>query len=193
MGERHDEAAKRARLRDLIEARSLLKGEGIRLASGATSSFYVDMKRSMFHAEAANLIAELVLARLDGLDVELVGGLEMGAVPLVAGVVQKSAQTRPEAPLAGFFVRKQAKDHGTQRLIEGLAADESLAGRRVAVLEDVTTTGESALKAVAAARAEAAEVVAVVTVVDRLQGADANLAAAGLALRAVLTRDDFGL
>ena len=178
------------RLRDIVVERSLLKGTDIKLASGARSSFYFDMKRSTFDAEAANLIAELMLEKLSGEQVDYVGGLEMGAVPLVACLCQKSWGLRTP-PLKGFFVRKQAKEHGTRRLIEGLLAEESLQGRRVALLEDVTTTGDSAFKAVEAARAEGAVCELVLTIVDRKEGAEANLAAKGLKLLPLLTRADF--
>jgi len=88
-------------------------------------------------------------------------------------------------------VRKQAKDHGTQSLIEGLPAGESLKGKRVVIVEDVTTTGGSAVKAAETVRSEGAEVVGVVTVVDRLEGAGEAFAAAGLTLTPLLTLDDF--
>lgn len=178
----------RLRLRDIVKARSLLEGE-VKLVSGRSSSFYFDMKRSVFHPEAAGLIAELVLAALGDREVDLVGGLEMGAVPLVACVAMAS-RGRP-VPIEGFFVRKQPKEHGTKRLIEGLPAGMSLEGRRVAILEDVTTTGGSGLKAAEAAGAEGAIVDTIVTVVDRQEGASANLEPHGIRLVPILTVEDF--
>jgi orotate phosphoribosyltransferase len=183
-------AEARRRLRDIVAARSLLKGAEIKLASGATSSFYFDMKRTAFDAEGLNLIAGLMLERLEGRRIDYVGGLEMGAVPLTAALCQASFGRRTP-PLKGFFVRKQPKQHGTRRLIEGLLADETLEGRRVALLEDVTTTGDSAFKAASAARADGAVCELVLTVVDRREGAEANLAAKGLTLLPLLTRADF--
>lgn len=180
----------RKRLRDIVADRSLLKGTDIKLASGASSSFYFDMKRTAFDAEGLNLIAGLMLEKLEGQAVDYVGGLEMGAVPLVAALCQASWGRRTP-PLKGFFVRKQPKDHGTRRLIEGLLADETLRGKRVALIEDVTTTGDSAFKAVAAAREDGAICELVLTIVDRREGADANLAAKGLKLLPLLTRADF--
>jgi orotate phosphoribosyltransferase len=94
-------------------------------------------------------------------------------------------------PLRAFFVRKQAKEHGARKLIEGLAPDEILAGKRVVVLEDVTTTGGSALKAIEALRAEGAVVVRAISVVDRQEGADLAFQAAGVPFTAVLTAADF--
>ena len=186
----HVKAESRSRLIRLIEERSLLRDTDVTLASGATSTFYFDMKRTAFHPEGANLIAGLLLDELSDIEVDYVGGLEMGAVPLVACVIQSSF---PDRPLGGFFVRKQPKEHGTRRLIEGLLQDESLSGKSVVLLEDVTTTGGSVLKAVAAIREDGGIVPRVVTVVDRLDGAAANLASDNIELAAVLTAHDFAV
>jgi orotate phosphoribosyltransferase len=176
--------ARRSRLRHLIAERSLLTGGEFTLASGRQSSVFFDMKRTMLDPEGANLIADAVLRRIEGLEIEAVGGLVMGAVPIVAVVCAKSF---PDRPLQGFFVRKEAKDHGTARRIDGNLAP----GARVVILEDVTTTGGSALLAVDAVRAAGAEVVAVLTIVDRMEGASDAFAAAGLRFEAILCRDDF--
>tara|TARA_B100000029_G_scaffold334224_3_gene326352 strand:+ start:370 stop:957 length:588 start_codon:yes stop_codon:yes gene_type:complete len=183
-------SALRERLIQIVSDRSLLRGTEMKLASGASSNFYFDMKRTAFHPEGASLIAELILYELSDISVDYVGGLEMGAVPLVACVIQKSF---PEHPIGGFFVRKQPKEHGTRRLIEGLPQDESLAGKSIVLLEDVTTTGGSVIKAITAVREEGAHVPAVVTVVDRLQGASENLKRENVALRPLLTVEDFSL
>jgi orotate phosphoribosyltransferase len=182
--------ALRDRLIQVIMERSLLRGTEIILASGASSKFYFDMKRTAFHSEGASLIAQLILNELSKTPVDYVGGLEMGAVPLVASLIQHSF---PDRPIEGFFIRKQPKDHGTRRFIEGLHDDESLDGKTVVLLEDVTTTGGSVIKASNAVREEGALVSAVVTVVDRLQGAAENLQKEGIALRSVLTVNDFSL
>lgn len=173
-----------AQLREVIAARSVLTGGAFTLASGRQSSVFFDMKRTMLDPEGANLIAEAALHRLHGIEVDAIGGLVMGAVPIVAVVCARSF---PERPLQGFFVRKQAKDHGTARQIDG----NLVPGARVAILEDVTTTGGSALQAVDAVRAAGAEVVCVLTVVDRLEGAAEAFAAAGLRFEALLTSRDF--
>ena len=94
-------------------------------------------------------------------------------------------------PLRAFFVRKQAKEHGARKLIEGLAPGETLAGKRIAVLEDVTTTGGSAMKAIEALKAEGAVIDRVITVVDRLEGAAETFKAAGIPFTALLTAADF--
>ena len=179
----------RTRLIAIIKERSFEKGAERKLASGRTSSFYFNMKPTMLHAEGAHLISRLVLDALKGETVDLVGGLEMGAVPIAAAVAATSQATG--WPVSAFFVRKQAKQNGTQSLIEGLAKGESMKGKRVVVLEDVTTTGGSALKAVEALKSEGAIVVRVLTLVDRKEGATEAFAKAGLAFAAILSTDDF--
>ena len=174
----------RRRLIQIASERSLLRDADVTLASGASSTFYFDMKPTAFHPEGASLMARLILDELADIDADYVGGLEMGAVPLVACVIQ---QGFPGHPLRGFFVRKRPKDHGTRRLIEGLGPEDSLAGKTAALLEDVTTTGGSALKAVAAARDEGASAPAVVTVLDRMEGAADALREENVDLRAILT------
>lgn len=166
----------------------MLRDTEVKLASGDSSTFYFDMKCTAFHPEGASLIAQLILDQLADINVDYVGGLEMGAVPLVACVVQHSF---PNHSVGGFFVRKQPKDHGTRRLIEGLRQEESLFGKSVVLLEDVTTTGGSVLKAVSVVREEGASVPCVITVVDRLEGASDNLKKENVDLKAVLTVRDF--
>lgn len=181
--------AAKPRLIEIVRARSFQSGGAVTLASGRCSSVYFNMKPTMLDPEGAYLIASLVLDEVEGDQAAFVGGLEMGAVPIAAAVAAVSfAQGRP---LRAFFVRKQAKAHGTKSLIEGLASGETLAGKKVVIVEDVTTTGGSALAAVAAVRAEGGEVVRLVTVVDRDEGASEAFAAAGLSFRAVLTRGQF--
>ncbi|HEX9646291.1 MAG TPA: orotate phosphoribosyltransferase [Alphaproteobacteria bacterium] len=177
----------RARLADIVRARSLITGRAVTLTSGATSGFYFDMKQTTFDAEGATLIGDLILGALAGTEVDYVAGLEMGALPVVMAVVMQS-QARGR-PVAGFCVRKEAKGHGTKRLIER----DFAAGAKVVVVDDVTTTGGSVLKAAAAVRAAGGVVDTVVTVVDRLEGAAANLAAEGLTLIPLLTARDFDL
>ena len=182
-------SSERARLTEIIRQRSYSTGASTRLASGRTSTYYFNMKPTMLHPEGAHLIGSLILDAIAGDKPDYVGGLEMGAVPIATAVSAIShAQGKP---VSAFFVRKQAKEHGTQKLIEGLAPEESLKGKRVVIVEDVTTTGGSSLKAVEAVKAEGAVVVCVVTVVDRLEGACDTFAGAGVDFRAILTRDDF--
>ncbi len=184
-----DNARGRNRLIEIIKTRSLQSGKEVTLASGRTSTYYFNMKPTMLDAEGAHLIATLILDAIDGLNAELIGGLEMGAVPIASAVAAVS-HTRGK-PITAFFVRKQAKDHGTRSLVEGLANGESLKGKKVVIVEDVTTTGGSAIKAAETVRAEGADVVRIVTVVDRQEGAADAFTAAGLTLTPILTLADF--
>jgi orotate phosphoribosyltransferase len=183
-----DVAAARARLRDIIHERSFGLGE-VKLASGRTSNFYFNLKPSMLDAEGAALLAQLTLEALAGEKIDYIGGLEMGAVPIAGAVAQLSFMTG--APMQAFFVRKKPKEHGAKLSVEGLAPGESLRGKRVVVVEDVTTTGGSAMKAVEAARDAGAEIVFVLTIVDREEGATENFAALGLDFRAIYRASEF--
>ena len=184
----HDTGAARARLAAIIRARSFGYGE-IKLASGRTSNFYFNMKPTMLDPEGAALIAELTLDALGDLDIDAIGGLEMGAVP-IAGAMAQLSFLRGK-PVAAFFVRKQPKSHGAKLAIEGLAPGESMQGKRVVVVEDVTTTGGSAMKAVETLREAGAEIVMVFTIVDRLEGADETFAAAKLPFRSLYNATEF--
>ncbi len=182
-------AAKRARLIEIVKARSFQEGPEMRLASGKLSTFYFNMKPAMMDSEGAHLIATLILDQLDGVEADLIGGLEMGAVPIAASVTAVAHARGRKLP--AFFVRKQAKEHGTKSLIEGLGPGETMAGKRVVIVEDVTTTGGSAIKAAEAIRASGAEIVRVITIVDRQDGADAAFAAANMDFQPLLTLANF--
>jgi orotate phosphoribosyltransferase len=185
---REDRAASdtRRNLFELIKARSFSRGTKM-LVSGRNTNYYFDMKPTMFHPAGAAWIAELMLDRIEGLKVDYVGGLAIGAVPLVNSIAMLSHQRG--RPIPGFFVRAQVKDHGTQRRIEGTS--ESLAGKNVVIVEDVTTTGGSASAAVEAAKAEGANIVLVLSIVDRLEGAVENFNNRGIAFEAIYTADEF--
>ncbi len=182
-------AAKRARLIEIVKVRSFQEGPEMRLASGKLSTFYFNMKPTMLDSEGAHLIASLILDQLDGVEADLIGGLEMGAVPIAASVTAVAHARGRKLP--AFFVRKQAKEHGTKSLIEGLARDETMAGKRVVIVEDVTTTGGSAIKAAEAIRASGATIVRVITIVDRQDGADEAFKTAAMDFQPLLTLADF--
>jgi orotate phosphoribosyltransferase len=182
-------SAAKSRLIEIVRARSFSTGGETKLASGRSSNFYFDMKPTMLHPEGAHLIATLILEALEGASVDYIGGLEMGAVPLAAAAAAAS-QARGR-PIAAFFVRKQAKEHGAKKLIEGLGPGETLQGKRVVIVEDVTTTGGSSMKAIEVVKAEGAIVDRVITAVDRLEGAADTFKAAGIAFVALLTTADF--
>ena len=142
----NDRLADRARLIEIIRKRSYGTGVVIKLASGRTSDFYFNMKPTMLDPEGAYLIGKLVSEAIAPREADMVGGLEMGAVPIATAVAAMSFAGGH--PLPAFFVRKQTKEHGTQSLIEGLVKGETIRGKRVIILEDVTTTGGSSLKAI---------------------------------------------
>lgn len=175
---RHD------KLRGIIAEKCVISGRQIQLASGRTSDIYFNMKHAIMDPEGANLMAEEIIDLLSADEVDCVGGLEMGAVPVVQAVTMKSY---PGRPIPGFFVRKQPKTHGTRELIDGNFSPES----RVVVLDDVTTTGGSVIKAIKAIREAQGTVNKVITVVDRLEGAHEALRSEGVELVALFTRNDF--
>jgi len=178
----------RARLRDIISQRSFGRGE-ITLASGRKSDFYFNLKPTMLDAEGAALLAELTLDALKDERIDYVGGLEMGAVPLAGAIAQLSFMRGK--PIQAFFVRKKPKEHGARLSVEGLAPGESLVGKRIVIVEDVTTTGGSAIKAAEAVRDAGGEIVMVFTMVDRQEGATEGFAAANLPFKSLYTADEF--
>jgi len=181
-------SASRARLADIIRKRSFGRGE-ITLASGRKSDFYFNLKPTMLDPEGAALLAELTYEALKDDGVDYIGGLEMGAVPLAGAIAQLS--WIKGHPIAAFFVRKKPKEHGARLAVEGLAKAESLAGKRVVIVEDVTTTGGSALKAVEAVREAGAEIALVFTMVDRDEGAAETFAGAGIPFRSLYKAGEF--
>jgi orotate phosphoribosyltransferase len=175
---------KRSRLLAIIRRHSLLQSREFVLTSGRSSGFFFDMKQTMFDPEGAALLADLLFDMIKDEAVECIGGLETGAIPIVALLCRRSW---PEKPLQGFFVRKAMKGHGTDKRVDG----RLVPGSRVIVFEDVTTTGGSAMQSVEEARRLGCTIVRVVTVVDRLEGAAENFAAAGIPFAALYTWRDF--
>lgn len=178
-------AGPRAHLFEIIRAKSFVRGHVV-LASGKESDHYFDMKPSMFDPEGAELLAELIHARIAEVGADIVGGLEMGAVPLITPI--SIVSRRAGRPLPGFFVRKTVKDHGTKKLIDGLS---DVAGKRVAIVEDVTTTGGSAMKAVEALTAAGATITLVISILDRQEGAAALYAEAGIPFQSLFEASEF--
>ena len=150
-------------------ARTSFKLGQFKLSSGATSDYYIDCRTTTLHAEGGRLTGEAILDLLNELeiDAEAVGGLTMGADPIVSNVATASAwraQAAPDAPLLhGFLVRKAEKAHGTGRRIEGFCKE----GARVVIVDDVCTTGASTINAIEAAREAGMAVAAVVCIVER--------------------------
>ncbi|MGZ8988259.1 MAG: orotate phosphoribosyltransferase [Allosphingosinicella sp.] len=174
----------RTRLLERLRRLAMVSGREMRLASGRTSDIYFDMKMAMFDPETMSLIASAILGVAEARGAAQVGGLEMGAVPIVGAV---AAMSFPARPVRGFFVRKTVKAHGTQKRIEG-CFDPSAA---TLLLEDVTTTGGSVLEALRAVRGAGGDAGAVLTVVDREEGAREALAREGVELVSLYTKRDF--
>src|SRR5215212_3379082 len=182
---KHD---RRAELFELIRTRSFGRGK-IMLASGRESDFYFDLRPTTIHPAGATCVGELICDALEGTNAEYVGGLEAGALPIATAAA--TASHRRGGKLQAFFVRKKVKDHGAKKMIEGLPKGESLKGKNVVIVEDTTTTGGSSMQAVKVLREEGVNIVCVLTIVDRLEGAKENFAVEGLELRALYTADEF--
>jgi orotate phosphoribosyltransferase len=177
--------SKRRRLLEIVRDNSLLKGTEFLLSSGERSNYYFDMKKTTQDPEGINLVADVLFDYLRPLDFQYIGGLATGAIVVMAAVCMKSW---PERPIQGFFVRDEAKNHGTKKLIDGFIED----GSSVVIVDDVTTTGDSAMKAVDAVRARGCRVVRVISLVDRLEGAKENFARKGIHFHPIFTTEDFG-
>jgi len=164
-------------------ARLSYKRGVFRLASGRESDFYVDVKQTVFRAEGARVVGELLCDRLVAHGITLVGGMAVGAVPLVSLALAAAAARGYE--LDGFFVRKDVKDHGTAQRLDG----RFRADARIALLEDVVTTGGSTLAAIDTVEAAGAKVSLIVTVVDRQEEDGlARLSARGATVETLTTR-----
>ena len=182
--ETFDLSHKRQKLLAIIRRASLLQGREFRLTSGGSSNFFIDLKKTMLDPEGASLLADLLFDKIKAEDVDCVGGMETGAIPLVAALCMRSW---PEKPVKGFFIRKEAKGHGTDQRVDGVLDR----GSRVVLLEDVTTTGTSVMLAVEQTRLLQCTILKVITVVDRLEGAEENFRQAGISFEALFTRRDF--
>lgn len=174
----------RDRLRRLILDLAVVRGRVV-LSSGKEADWYIDLRRLTLHHEGAPLVGQVMLDATAQWEYDAVGGLTLGADPVAAAMLHAAAAGN--RALDAFVVRKNFKQHGLQRRIEG----PDLAGRRVLAVEDTSTTGGSVLTAVEALRAEGADVVGVAVIVDR--GARAAVEAEGLAYVAAYSQGDLGL
>jgi orotate phosphoribosyltransferase len=176
------------KLRDLIERLSLKRGEFI-LSSGRASNYLFQLRQTTMHPEGARLIGDIIADYMKRWSISCVGGLEMGAVPIVSSVAVMSAVKG--APVDAFFVRKQAKEHGARELIDGHVTD----GGEVLIVDDVATSGGSILKAIVNMKTlyPACYVRKGLVVVDREEGAAEALAKDGVELVSIFKRKDFNI
>lgn len=175
----------RERLEDLLVERSVRLGD-FTLASGAKSDYYIDARLTTMSAEGQLLVGQVAYDAIgeSGLRPTHVGGLTLGADPITYAIAHRSALEG--SPIDGFTVRKRAKDHGTGQRIEGGLPTKG----RALMIEDTMTTGRSTLEAVEAVRMHGAQIIGVLTLVNRSQGAQAFYAQQGLPLLALFSGEE---
>ena len=179
--------AKHPELARFLEKQSLRRGN-FTLASGKTSTYYIDGKLTAMHPHGAVLIARAVLKEIENLPVDAVGGMDMGATPIVGAVAAVGELTGRALPV--FVVRKDVKKHGTMKLIEGpIPAPPS----NVVIIDDVVTTGESILKAIDAVQAAGHRVLLAISVLDRNAGAAEAIASRNIPYHPLVTLPDIGI
>lgn len=168
----------------ILKEKSLVTGVSRVLTSGRTSNYYIDAKMTTLDPQGAHLTAQLILEELKPFEIDAIGGYTLGADPIVSAAAALSAQT--DRPLPAFIVRKEPKKHGERKMIEG----PFMKGWKVAVIDDVVTSGGSTLKACRAVEEEGGRVVLTLALVDRLEGGRENLEKSGYKFISLLTRDD---
>jgi orotate phosphoribosyltransferase len=173
-------------LLERIKAEAIVRGK-VTLSSGKEADYYVDLRRITLSGAAAPLVGQVMLELTADLTYDAVGGLTMGADPVATAMLHAAAAHG--RALDAFVVRKAGKAHGLQQRIEG----PSIEGRRVVVVEDTSTTGASALEAVAAVREAGAVVVAVAVIADRSTGARERIEGEGVAYLTAYGLEDLGL
>ncbi len=177
---------RKGRLKEIVHQKAILHGDFI-LSSGLPSSYYFDGKMVTHDPEGLSLIGSLIFDAIKDQGIQGVGGLTMGADPIAAATALVS-HLRGQ-PIPAFTVRREAKQHGTRKMVEGQLPPK---GARVAIVDDVITTGYSVLKAIEAAEAEGCVVAKVIVVVDRQQGGAQEIRKRGYPFEALLTADDQG-
>jgi orotate phosphoribosyltransferase len=177
----------RARLIEFISSEAVFHGD-FTLTSGKKATYYIDLRKVSLDHRVAPLIGQVMVDLIAGIPgVDAVGGLTMGADPIAAAVLHQGVARG--LAYDAFVVRKEPKDHGRGKQVEG----PDLAGKRVVVLEDTSTTGGSPLKAIEALKRVGAEIAAVAVVVDRATGAREVIEGAGYPYFAAISLDDLGL
>ncbi|MDG1549875.1 MAG: orotate phosphoribosyltransferase [Candidatus Poseidoniaceae archaeon] len=184
------------RLVELVKDLAFIDGgddNAFTLASGRNSRWFFDTKPVMMHPEASHLLGELLNLRMDEMGADFVGGLELGAVPLTAIAV---AMADEKSPRRGFMVRKEPKGRGGRKTNNppGIEGSSLSAGGNIVIVEDVTTTGGSAIKAVNRIHNDTdCKVIGVISIVDREEGAEQAFTAAGIHFESLMNRSDVAL
>ena len=173
----------RNELFELLMKYSFKRGD-FTLSSGQKSTYYIDGKHTTLDSRGGFLVAKVFLAMIADDVPDAIAGLTMGADPIIGSMLTLAGME--DLPLKGLIVRKEPKAHGTQSLVEGTVAD----GNRVVIIEDVLTTGSSSIKAIDAVRDLGCSVDRVLAIVDREQGAKANLKEAGCRMEAIFSIDE---
>lgn len=176
----------RERLLNLFRERALKFGD-FTLASGRKSTYYLDGKQITLHSEGVRLVSEGLLDLLQDVEFDAIGGMSIGADPIIGGVLTVAAEQGRK--LDGFLIRKEAKGHGTNRYVEGPVSPSA----RVVVIDDVVTTGGSSLQAAERITEFGCRVIQVVGVIDRLEGGAANFRERNIPFRSLLSIRDFGI
>lgn len=176
----------REKLIDLIRERALKFGD-FTLVSGKKSTYYLDGKQITLHSAGVRLVGQGLLDLLKDVEFDAIGGMSIGADPIVGGVLAVAGEEGKD--LAGFMVRKEAKEHGTKKYVEGPVQP----GDKVVIIDDVVTTGGSALQAADRLIDFGCEVIMMVGIIDRMQGGAQNCEKRNLPFRTLLTIQDFGI
>lgn len=177
-----------ARLQAIVAEKSLITGDFV-LTSGRTSKYLFQLRQTTMFPESASLIGAVIVDFMRRQGISTVGGMELGAVPLVAATAVESH--RAGYPVKAFFVRKQAKTHGAKERIDGHIAD----GDEILLIDDVATTGKSIFETVAGVKEEFphCQMTKALVVVDREEGATEAMAAQGIELFSILKKSDFAI
>jgi orotate phosphoribosyltransferase len=176
----------RERLLDLVNEHAVIHGDFV-LTSGKKSTYYIDGKLLSLMPEGLSCLARTILEMIQDDDVDAIGGMTLGADPIIGAVVALSQEEG--RPLKGLIVRKERSGHGRGKRIEGPLTP----GMKVVVIEDVVTTGSSSLKAIEALEEAECKIVKVITLVDRLQGGRENFESKGRKFEAIFTLKDLTL
>ena len=174
----------KARLREILLQKSVVRGREFRLASGKTSDFYVDARVTTLDAEGAALCGRIFLDMLSAFEVDAVGGYSIGADPIVAAIAVISHLEKK--PLPAFIIRKEEKSHGTRKMIEG----NFRSGMRVALFDDVITSGGSIIKGARQVEAEGGKVEVIMAVLDREEGGRETIGGHGYKFLSIFTKKD---